>query len=753
MHGLKFVAKRVTAAHFKLADLLFHMDKYNLTINPLASGTPDARLNLRGLAVITFFCGSSVASATSYNDGFIQVTEGAYGTGAAHALGANNLAIGAGAQAIGLSATGIGSSSKANGENATALGVLAEALSFGSSAFGVASRALGRYSTALGAQSAARGEWSVAVGEYAQAYGDGAVVLGGGAVADSGWSVAVGGSARASGSNSLALGSDARATHNHSVALGAGSHTSDSIGTSETVIAGKSYAFAGASPVGVVSFGADFDETGSVVRRQLTNVAAGRLSSVSTDAVNGSQLHATNTALESVNALANQNDAGLLDLRAKLDGGSIGLVIQDTQTSAISVGKATGGVSLDFGGTEGNRTLTGVKAGSLKIDSADAVNGSQLFQVVSRVDGIGDRVGTLENGLSGIARGGGIKFFHANSTKADSLAIGSDSVAAGPNAEASGSSATAIGDSAMASGSQGVAIGVGALAAAANSVALGANSISNRENTVSVGAAGQERQIINVAAGSAQTDAVNVAQLDAVKTSMGAVAGSLQVNNVAIEELRNGRDGMIKVENDGVVAQMPIASGRNAIAAGKGAVSSGADSTALGNAATARANNAVAIGNSAEARAENSVALGAGTIADQPNSVSVGRAGAERRIMHVAPAISNSDVVNLGQMNKGLEEANRFTRKVYGMLHQDIKQLDEKLSAGVAGAMAMAALPQPYSPGASMTAAGLSGYRGQSALAVGMSHISDNGRWVSKLQGNTNSQGGVGVSVGVGYQW
>ncbi|MNN82127.1 Adhesin YadA precursor [compost metagenome] len=86
-------------------------------------------------------------------------------------------------------------------------------------------------------------------------------------------------------------------------------------------------------------------------------------------------------------------------------------------------------------------------------------------------------------------------------------------------------------------------------------------------------------------------------------------------------------------------------------------------------------------------------------------------------------------------------------------LRKDIDELDNDLSAGIAGAMAMASLPQPYSPGASMAAAGVGTYRGQGALAVGVSRISDNGKWVTKMQGSTTTEGDVGVSVGVGYQW
>jgi autotransporter adhesin len=67
--------------------------------------------------------------------------------------------------------------------------------------------------------------------------------------------------------------------------------------------------------------------------------------------------------------------------------------------------------------------------------------------------------------------------------------------------------------------------------------------------------------------------------------------------------------------------------------------------------------------------------------------------------------------------------------------------------------MAMAALPQPHSPGASMTSVGVGNFRGESTVAVGIATMSKDGKWLTKMQGSTDSQGEVGVSVGVGYQW
>ncbi|MNN71738.1 Adhesin YadA precursor [compost metagenome] len=123
----------------------------------------------------------------------------------------------------------------------------------------------------------------------------------------------------------------------------------------------------------------------------------------------------------------------------------------------------------------------------------------------------------------------------------------------------------------------------------------------------------------------------------------------------------------------------------------------------------------------------------------------------------MAAGTADTDAVNVAQLNKSVGDitniANNYTDQRYNSLKRDLDEQDDTLSAGIAGAMAMASLPQPYTPGASMAAAGLGTYRGQGAVSVGVSRISDNGKWVTKLQGSTTTQGDFGVSVGVGYQW
>ncbi|GJJ79868.1 hypothetical protein PcPA57_05880 [Pasteurella canis] len=82
-----------------------------------------------------------------------------------------------------------------------------------------------------------------------------------------------------------------------------------------------------------------------------------------------------------------------------------------------------------------------------------------------------------------------------------------------------------------------------------------------------------------------------------------------------------------------------------------------------------------------------------------------------------------------------------------------INKVNRKLRAGIAGANAAAGLPQAYIPGKSMVAAAVGTYKGENAIAVGMSRISDNGKVIIKLTGNTNSRGDFGGSIGAGYQW
>ncbi|KGQ67645.1 YadA-like family protein [Gallibacterium anatis] len=112
------------------------------------------------------------------------------------------------------------------------------------------------------------------------------------------------------------------------------------------------------------------------------------------------------------------------------------------------------------------------------------------------------------------------------------------------------------------------------------------------------------------------------------------------------------------------------------------------------------------------------------------------------RITNVAPGVEATDAVNVSQLNQ-----------VGAALHNRINNVAKGAYGGVASAGAMASLPQAYLPGKSMVAAGASHYRGESAVALGTSRISDNGKIILKLNASHNTSGNTMVGAGVGYQF
>ncbi|MBM7123619.1 YadA-like family protein [Dyella kyungheensis] len=436
-----------------------------------------------------------------------------------------------------------------------------------------------------------------------------------------------------------------------------------------------------------------------------------------------------------------------------------------------------------------------------------------------------------------------------------------------------------IGDSAAGTANAQTIIGANATASVANSVALGYASAATRggQNSyaaygmstlqhsageVSIGAPGQERQITNVAAGSALTDAVNLAQLEAVSFATGnAVQYDDSTHNTVTMDSTSSTDGGVtggsilqNLHQGSISATSTQAingsqmwhwtqdttnvysnySLYNAIqnikpggsttinnnvkyytvnSALADASATGANSVAAGPTATASGSNAVAVGNGANASADNSVALGSGSVADRANTVSVGSAGSERQITNVAAGSASTDAVNLGQMqasinnstqgtvrydtntdgstnyssvtlgngnagttihnvangvatsdaanvgqlNAGIQQAQNwaqnYTDQRYNQLNGQIQSASNRANAGIAAGMAMAGLPQSYEPGRSMAAVAAGTFRGESSIAVGVSTISQGGRWVYKLTGSADTRGDAGFSIGAGMQW
>jgi autotransporter adhesin len=223
-----------------------------------------------------------------------------------------------------------------------------------------------------------------------------------------------------------------------------------------------------------------------------------------------------------------------------------------------------------------------------------------------------------------------------------------------------------------------------------------------------------------------------------------------------VASLQKGTGGAFQVNARSSQPQ-PQASGNDAVAGGSGAQAVGQNSLAVGTRARAEGSNSSAVGSDAKALADNSVAVGAQSVAERKDSVSVGRAGAERQITHVAAGSRGTDAVNVSQLahtaTAAVERSNAYTDRRFTQLHHELKEQDNTLSAGIAGAMAMANLPRSIVAGSSMTSVGVGNYRGESALAVGVSYVSDSGRWSSNFMGTANTRSDMGVALGVGYQW
>lgn len=253
-----------------------------------------------------------------------------------------SIALGNMSQATALASIGIGQLAKATSEHATAVGNSASAtqdfavaMGYGANASGPAATAVGtgatassNYATAVGDVASATGVASTALGTASSASGSYASALGNQSRASGRFSLALGQASKAEAENSVAIGHEASVKEASSVAIGSGSvvNSGDKVGTAsyeaqynvfklhnnqgtlslETLTGSRTLNFAGTSPVGTVSVGSKDNE------RTITNVAAGRISATSTDAINGSQLYATlnliKDSLYSAGGVTNQKD-------------------------------------------------------------------------------------------------------------------------------------------------------------------------------------------------------------------------------------------------------------------------------------------------------------------------------------------------------------------------------------------------------------------------------------------------------------
>ncbi|EBY0585127.1 autotransporter adhesin SadA [Salmonella enterica subsp. enterica serovar Glostrup] len=591
---------------------------------------------------------------------------------------------------------------------------------------------------------------------------------------------------------------------------------------------------------------------------KITNVAAGEIASDSTDAVNGSQLYETNMLIsqynESISQLAGDtsetyitengtgvkyirtNDSGLegQDAYATGDGATaVGYNAVASGASSLALGENSsssieGSIALGSGSSSNRAITTGIQATSVTsdgvvigYDTTDrellgalslGTDGESYRQITNVADGSEAQdavtVRQLQNAIGAVATTP-TKYYHANSTEEDSLAVGTDSLAMGAKTIVNADAGIGIGLNTlvMADAINGIAIGSNARANHANSIAMGNGSQTTRgaqtdytaynmdapQNSVgefSVGSEDGQRQITNVAAGSADTDAVNVGQLKVTDSHVAANTESINNLNTQVSSLdtrvtniENGIGDIVttgstkyfKTNTDGVDAN---AQGADSVAIGSGSIAAAENSVALGTNSVADEANTVSVGSSTQQRRITNVAAGvnntdavnvaqlkaseAGSVRYETNAdgsvnysvLNLGDgSGGTTRIGNVSAAVNDTDAVNYAQLKRSVEEANTYTDQKMGEMNSKIKGVENKMSGGIASAMAMAGLPQAYAPGANMTSIAGGTFNGESAVAIGVSMVSESGGWVYKLQGTSNSQGDYSAAIGAGFQW
>ena len=395
-------------------------------------------------------------------------------------IGAASIAMGAMTQSFGIGSTAIGVNSMSKGVASTSIGVIARSWGKNSLAVGSQAGAYGDKSTSLGdtntvgfdmTDGTTSGAASSAVGTDNKVYGNNSYVIGGGntigsatitetteangdkikkvtagtvkgstagafgykntvttdnayvvgnnSAASADGAMVLGSSASVTGKNGVALGNNTKVAHENAVAIGNGSETAAAVATPSATINGVTHNFAGVNPASTVSVGKAGAE------RTITNVAAGRISATSTDAINGSQLYAVTSEIDkgvayagdvkAAAAAANKftrklgeqtNIVGGVTDTSKLTDGNIGVVSNGTDTLNIKLAKdvkvdsvTTGGTVINNNGlTVGGKTyvtnnglnannqkVTNVADGQVAAGSKDAVNGGQLHDAKNEV--------------------------------------------------------------------------------------------------------------------------------------------------------------------------------------------------------------------------------------------------------------------------------------------------------------------------------------------------------------------------------
>ena len=509
--------------------------------------------------------------------------------------------------------------------------------------------------------------------------------------------ISIGSDSRTDAENAIAFGTLSRVTARDAVALGTGSVADQE----NTVSVGSATddSYEAWAPDGLTKT----TLTTKANTRRVVNMAAGQ---GDTDAANVGQLRQTTAALGGGAAV--QEDGSVKGPTYSV-GGSTYSNVGDA-LAAVNAVAATGsplGIVYDdatkakvsFQG-QGGTTLANVKAG---IADTDAVNVSQL-KASGLVDADGNAVAAVaydDASRNSVTLGGKeaaspVRLRNVADAQTDTDAVNLKQLRNAGLVDGEGATLDAVvydGDS-----SKGRVTFGGANGTVLTNVADG-----------------------RIATGS--RDAVNGGQVAALRDSFNSSINGLnsRVTTLENEPAASGSNS----SNPLVNVQGPGSDANSGVTA--------AGSVAIGASTRVQIAGGVAVGDGAQVTSEaaGSVAIGSGSVADRPNSVSVGASGSERVVANVADGVRDTDVATVRQMNQAQTSAKEYTdsriNDAWNTISRDMDDMNRQVNRGIAASAALINVT-PYLPGRTAVNAGVSSYRGEQALGVGLSRWSDNGR-------------------------
>ena len=635
----------------------------------------------------------------------------------------DTVAIGSNVNAQRENTVAIGTNVTAKGENSVVIGQNAKGESARGVAIGAYAIAKGDRTVAIGPEATANGSKSIVIGGIGDAKAiaekEQAIVIGNGAQAtdNATYSVTLGNNAKtagatgisigdraqvvASAAKGIALGQSAVANNSGDIAIGESSSTSTKHTVSDIKIGDATLSKGvAATDNGTVSFGKDN------VKRQIQNVGAGEISETSSDVITGSQLYYVIKAADEIAKTEYTFKVNGVDKK----------IMRNNGTSAANNANNT----LDFKAGYGLEVAYENNAVTYKLNDDSKNSIIEAKNAATAADNSAQSAASAASAASNSA------------TAADNSAQSAASAAS-----AASNSATAADKSAQSAAS--------AASAASNSATAADNSAQSAASAASAAS-----NSATAADNSAQSAASAASAASNSATAANSAASAAQISAQRIEDSGLiSKDGKTaSAANNTSNRDSAKAKGKDATAVGYGSNASGENATALGNNSQASANNATAIGQNAKAKAENAVAIGQGSVANEKDTVSVGNDGSNgqpivnRRITNVATPIHNTDAVNKQYVDNSVNS-----------VRNELKQTDKKLRGGIAGAVAMANIPTVNRAGGTMIGLGVGNFKGQNAVAVGMSKSSDNNRIHFKVSGSATSAGDYAVGGGIGYQW